>query len=297
VRISIRPTDWRKPFRGLLAVLLTAGLFGALPASPAQAQTRRPLLLVGGTFATAHSLDIRAREFFESQGYTVYTMGLAQDRKWTLGAELLLDLFAAGYGFGLDEVSGNGTASIDDKDSGRAEPNNSAALIRAKVDQILAQNPGADKVDIIGHSQGGTAARWYVRQSGQDKVGTLISLAGAEGGVPVNGVTENAWWDFACDLAAVPGELDVCEDMIVRDGVPTDFLAAVNQDDPTPGNVAYYYLYGREEAAASGNYSDLFAELGFTSKYVDAALQHVHEWEYEEMRQAMLDALNGDLSA
>jgi pimeloyl-ACP methyl ester carboxylesterase len=277
-----RKWSWRGGFAGLLVV----GLLGVLPAAPAQAQAQRPLLLIGGTFATAEYLNKHAKPWFVSNGYDpnrVYTMGLATDNTLIPGAEALIDVFAATQGFLPDEVSGAGTASID-RD---ANDPSSGLKIAAMVDAILAANPGADKVDIIGHSQGGVAARWYVKDSlqrGEDNVGTLISLGGPQRGVFSSG--QNATWAFACGAGVTIGVVDVCKDMIVFDGLPLPpFIFFLNQvGDPTPGNVAYYHLYGDDD------YQDTFADLGFVGELVPGAL-HIREWEHQGMRDRMLALL------
>jgi pimeloyl-ACP methyl ester carboxylesterase len=182
-------------------------------------------------------------------------------------------------------VSGAGTASID-RDVG--DPSSGVSIIQM-VDAILAAHPETDKVDIIGHSQGAVAARWYVKDSlqrGEDNVGKLISLGGPQRGVLSSGLAANLVWGFACRAGAEIGVVDVCEDMIVRDGTPTPFIFFLNSvGDPTPGNVAYYHLYGPEDG------TDSFRDLGFESEFV-AGAAHDREWEHPVMRQRMLEFLS-----
>jgi hypothetical protein len=280
-----RDWSWRRRFAGLLAVFMSVGLLGVLPVSPAQAQTQRPLLLIGGTFATATGLDVVARPYFESKGYDVDTMGLEKEEWWDDGAEALLDYFSVELGIPAEHVSGDGTASIDQD----LFDTSSVDKIGRKVDQILAAHPEADKVDIIGHSQGASAARWYLKDPdwrGVDKVHTLISLGGAERGVQLSGLTEPSLWWFACRVGATVGHLDVCDDMLVVNGAETEFLRKLNAPDATPGNVRYFHLYVADDGTGG------FEDLGFESELVDIpGALHEKEWEYPEMRSEMLERL------
>jgi pimeloyl-ACP methyl ester carboxylesterase len=290
VRIPCTPRNWswRRRSSGLLAVLVSVCLLGALSSAPAQAQTRRPLLLIGGTFATATGLDVVAKPWFVNNGYdsrSVYTMQLATDDTLEWWVEGLIDAFAATLGFPPEHVSAAGTASIDHDEN---DPS-SGEDIRETVDRILAEHPSADKVDIIGHSQGATAARWYVKDSlgrGEDNVHTLISLGGAERGVLTSGLADHALWWYACREATEIGHADVCDDMIVRSG-PTRFLRELNHTgDPTPGNVRYYHLYVPDDGL------DSFADLGFESELIpDPDAKHEEEWEHPVLRERMLARL------
>jgi pimeloyl-ACP methyl ester carboxylesterase len=270
---------------GPLAILVGCGLLGALTAAPAQAQAQRPLLLIGGTFTTTTALNEVAKPWFTQNGYAdnyVYTLQLATDNTLVSDAEQLIDEFAVEAGINPRYVSAAGTASIDED----ANDPSSGMAIRAKVDAILAEHPEADKVDIIGHSQGAVAARWYVKdafQDGEEKVGTLISLGGAERGVQPSGPLENLFWTFACFGGTELGVVDVCQDMILEDGAPTPFLFWLNLPDATPGNARYHHLYGDDDAVETGT-------LGFVSEHVPGAL-HVEEWENADMRLRMLDIL------
>lgn len=281
-----RNWSWRRA----LAVLVSVGLLGVLVAVPAQAQTRRPLLLIGGTFATAEGLDAVAKPWFVDQpGYNnenVYTMGLEREQWWSPVAEFILDLFALGYGFPPEHVSGDGTASIDE-DEEFGDPS-SVDKITRKVDEILARHPEADQVDIIGHSQGGVAARWYVKAGGVDKVHTLISLGAPQRGVPVSTLTEYYLWDFACDVGSFPGYADVCYDMLVYPGQLPEFIRKLNHTgDPTPGNVRYFHLYVPDDI------DDSFTDLGFVSERIpDEAAEHEREWEHPVLRERMLARLS-----
>ena len=58
-----------------------------------------------------------------------------------------------------------------------------ASQLSTKVDQVLAANPGATKVDLISHSMGGLSTRYYVKNlGGAAKVDDFVSLAGPNHG-------------------------------------------------------------------------------------------------------------------
>lgn len=61
-----------------------------------------------------------------------------------------------------------------------------AEEIRRAVDSLLSLNPGASEVDIVAHSMGGLATRWYMQHGGADVVRRFVSLAGPHRGTLVS---------------------------------------------------------------------------------------------------------------
>jgi triacylglycerol lipase len=91
--------------------------------------------------------------------------------------------------------------------------------IKTKVDAILAST-AATKVDIVAHSMGSLSTRYYIRNLGGDtKVDAWVSLGGPNHGTST-----------ANDCGLSP-----CLEM--RPG--SNFLAALNAGDETPGTVRY----------------------------------------------------------
>lgn len=103
-------------------------------------------------------------------------------------------------------------------DSGR--PNaETAERLSARIDQILAAT-GAQRVDVVTHSMGALATRYYLRNlRSAGKVDAWVSLAG-----PNHGTTAAE----LCFSAA-------CREMRVGSA----FLAALNAGDETPGEARY----------------------------------------------------------
>lgn len=57
-----------------------------------------------------------------------------------------------------------------------------AEEIRVAVDSLLRLNPDASEIDIVAHSMGGLATRWYLQNGGADVVRRFVSLAGPHRG-------------------------------------------------------------------------------------------------------------------
>ena len=94
-----------------------------------------------------------------------------------------------------------------------------AEEIRSQVNAILTRT-GATKVDIIAHSAGSVSSRYYIKNLGGDtKVDAWVSLAGPNHGT-----------DDANNCSFTP-----CLELRVG----SDFLAALNSGDETPGSVRY----------------------------------------------------------
>lgn len=98
---------------------------------------------------------------------------------------------------------------------------------------------GAAKVDLIGHSQGGVAARRYVQLAGGDApVETLISMGSPQQGTDVDTLTEFLIAAGLFDWAEGAKQL----------AVGSEFLHEMNEElDPTPGDVRYVAIGTRQD--------------------------------------------------
>lgn len=72
-----------------------------------------------------------------------------------------------------------------------------AEEIRQAVDSLLSLNPDAAEVDIVAHSMGGLATRWYMQHGGADMVRRFVSLAGPHRGTLVSLV---AWGEGGVEM-------------------------------------------------------------------------------------------------
>lgn len=121
---------------------------------------------------------------------------------------------------------------------GTASMAESARAVQAKVDRILDET-GADRVDVIAVSQGAPVARYYVKNlGGLHEVAGVISVGGGNYGIPWNPYQPVLL--LGCGAHKVP----VCEEIVYRqEPGDTAFLTALNEPDPTPGNIDYYHVY------------------------------------------------------
>jgi triacylglycerol lipase len=92
---------------------------------------------------------------------------------------------------------------------------------------------GADKVDLVGHSQGGLVARQYVKYLGGDAtVDSLISLGAPHYGTAVANIADFFGGGNCLGIVA-------CQQMAVG----SDFVNALNDGDDTIGSVRYTNFY------------------------------------------------------
>jgi triacylglycerol lipase len=166
-------------------------------ASPAGARTAQasadPVVIVAGTFAGETAADV----FYQP-----------------LAARLAAD----GRQSQIFGLPGSGLGDIRD----------TARELDAYVDRVLART-GASRVDIIGHSQGGLVARYYIKYLGGDStVDSNISLGTPNHGTAVANLLRLLGLGTCLGVTA-------CQQMAAGSA----FLADLNAGDDTIGNVSY----------------------------------------------------------
>lgn len=90
------------------------------------------------------------------------------------------------------------------------------------------------KVDVVGHSQGNLEIRWAVKYwtAAQAVVDDVVMLGSpSHGGLPANGM---------CVLS-------LCNPAAWQMSAGSDFLAALNSGDETPGSISYTSVYSRTD--------------------------------------------------
>lgn len=94
-----------------------------------------------------------------------------------------------------------------------------AQQLSAEVDRLLTAT-GANKVDIVSHSMGGLSSRYYLKNlDGTARVDAWVSLGGPNHGTD----SANSCLDTSCTEMRIG----------------SDFLAALNSGDETPGSARY----------------------------------------------------------
>ncbi|MFD5793471.1 esterase/lipase family protein [Streptomyces diastatochromogenes] len=188
---------WKRVLRPLAALLLTAAV-AAVPAATAHAADAapssgwndysckpstahpRPVILVHGTLGNSVDNWLSLAPYLKTRGYCVYSLDYGQ----LPGVPLF-------YGLG----------PID----------KSAEQLSAFVDKVLSAT-GADKADLVGHSQGGMMPRYYLKfLGGSAKVNALVGLAPDNHGTDLDGLTNLLpYFPGAEDLikATTPGLAD-----------------------------------------------------------------------------------------
>lgn len=157
------------------------------------AQRPHPAVIVHGTFGDRASLLDGLSSSLKSDGYCV---------------------FALDYG-------NRATGPIED----------SAAQLRDFVAEVLTAT-GAQRVSIVGHSQGGMMPRYYIKNLGGDGlVEDLVGLAPSNHGTSVAG-------------ESAQGETEGCTSCDQQQS-GSEFLTALNDPDETPGDVDYTQVVTR----------------------------------------------------
>ncbi|MFE7300877.1 esterase/lipase family protein [Streptomyces sp. NPDC057579] len=208
---------WSRLCAVLPAAALALGLITATPAAasptvssgwndfsckPSSAHPR-PVVLVHGTFGNAVDNWVGLAPYLVARGYCVFSLDYGR----LPGVPLF-------YGLGPIDAS--------------------AQQLAAYVDRVRAAT-GTDKVDLVGHSQGGMMPRVYLKfHGGADKVHTLVGLAPDNHGTTLSGLTEL--------LDLFPGAkqyLDKFTPGLTDQAIGSDLLARLNAGGDTLPGIHY----------------------------------------------------------
>ncbi|MFI6320614.1 esterase/lipase family protein [Nonomuraea sp. NPDC050556] len=163
----------------------------------------RPVVLVHGTFATPDLNWIKLAPLLKEEGYCVFAP--------TYGRLRRLPLVAA-------------VGPID----------RSAEQLATFVDGVL-EATGADRVDLVGHSQGGMMPRWYLRfLGGAQKVRRFVAWAPSNHGTTLSGLVPLAKLVPGA-TAIVRGICPACADQMAGSA----FLETLNAGHETEPGVEY----------------------------------------------------------
>ncbi|MFC8506376.1 esterase/lipase family protein [Streptomyces sp. NPDC057411] len=175
----------------------------------------RPVVLVHGTYENRYNNWAGLSPELKAQGYCVYSLDFGD----TDDAAVALAPTVKGYG--------------DIKESSKE--------LAAFVDKVLAAS-GAEQVDLVGHSQGGTLSRWYLKADGganpadpsKNKVKKVVQLGATNHGTTMSGISTLA------DLLGIlePGQVTVGK-AGVQQYVKSDFIKELNADGDTVPGIDY----------------------------------------------------------
>ncbi|MFI2434009.1 esterase/lipase family protein [Streptomyces sp. NPDC018693] len=214
---------WKRVLRPLAAFLLAAAAV-TLPAASAQsadtavapsgggwndynckpsAAHPRPVVLVHGTFANSVDNWLGLAPYLKNRGYCVFSLDYGQ-------------LPGVPFFHALGPIE------------------KSAEQLSAYVDKVLAAT-GANKADLVGHSQGGMMPRYYLKfLGGAAKVNALVGIAPNNHGTTLGGLTKL--------LPYFPGAEDLlttATPALAQQITGSDFMAKLNAGGDTVPGVRY----------------------------------------------------------
>lgn len=214
---------WKRVFRPLAALLLTAAVAVVPAATTAQAAEAtatsssgwndysckpstahpRPVVLVHGTFANSVDNWLGLAPYLKNRGYCVFSLDYGQ-------------LPGVPFFHALGPI---------DK---------SAEQLSAYVDKVLAAT-GAAEADLVGHSQGGMMPRYYVQfLGGAAKVNALVGIAPNNHGTTLSGLTNLLpYFPGAEDL------LSTATPALAQQVVGSEFMTKLNAGGDTVPGVRY----------------------------------------------------------
>jgi pimeloyl-ACP methyl ester carboxylesterase len=177
--VHVRSTVLRAALGALLVTLLVSGTACAPPPAPpaacrATAHHRNPVVMLHGLGGNAESNWFYMAPALRDAGYCVYALT---------------------YGQAVPNIAIGGLRPIAE----------SAEQIVDYLDEVR-RVTGADKVDIVGHSQGGLHALYITKVLGlSDHVGRVVALAPPTHGTTVSGLI---------DFATLAGLRDLVDDVL-----------------------------------------------------------------------------------
>ncbi|WP_381828160.1 esterase/lipase family protein [Streptomyces monticola] len=184
----------------------------------------RPVVLVHGTYGTAYNYWLVMAPLLAASGYSVFRLD---------------------YGAMPGILGIHGIAPLEQ----------SAQELAEFVDRVLAAT-GADKVDIVGHSQGGMLPRHYIKfLGGAEKVHHLIGISPSNHGTTMHGLAEIAK-QFPGAEELVGAVTPACLDQIST----SEFLRRLNEDGETTPGVNYTVIATRYDEVVTPYTSCWLAE-------------------------------------
>ncbi|MFF0527712.1 esterase/lipase family protein [Nocardia amikacinitolerans] len=181
------------------------------------AEHPRPVVLVHGTWLNAYDTFAYLSPRIAREGYCVFTFNFGRSSLFERGG--LGPLLPGRYGVGPME--------------------DSARQLRDYVDTVLAAT-GAEKVDIVAHSQGGPVSSQYLKfEGGADKVGKLISFGGTNHGTSLMGMATLGRLMTNLGLNILGFYRPLIGQANIQQVVGSEFYANLNRDGDTVPGIEY----------------------------------------------------------
>ncbi|MFE0878264.1 esterase/lipase family protein [Streptomyces smyrnaeus] len=200
------PADAASP--DTAATSRSAGGWNDYSCKPSAAQPR-PVVLVHGTFGNSVDNWLGLAPYLVERGYCVFSLD---------------------YGQLPGKPFFHGLGPIED----------SAKQLAAYVDKVLAAT-GTEKVDIVGHSQGGMMPRQYLKfLGGAPKVNALIGIAPSNHGTTLSGLAR-----LADQFPPIGDVVDEIGPALLQQKEGSDFLKKLNAGGDTVPGVKYTVIATR----------------------------------------------------
>ncbi|MBH0777781.1 esterase/lipase family protein [Nocardia bovistercoris] len=185
----------------------------------------RPVIAVHGTFLSAYNTYAYMSKPIKDAGFCVFTFNYGKS----------------------DLLQGGGIGALLPGTYGTGDIPTSAKQLGIFVDRVLAAT-GASKVDLIGHSQGGSMSSYYTKyENGASKVQNLIALGATFHGTDLDGIAGlgRAINNIGIDVLGI-AQLLVGQSGI-QQTIGSDFIKKLNANGDTVSGIEYTVIGTRND--------------------------------------------------
>lgn len=228
----------------------------------------RPVVLLHGTIENQRNIFSALSPLLKNDGYCVFTLNFGSG------------IITFGQFYGLDPVA------------------SSANEVSRFIDSVRSRT-GSAKVDLVGHSQGGVLARYYVQKlGGAAKVQNLVSLAAPNHGTTFSGITGLIKYFPGVDKIFVYSWCKSCQDQIAGSAL----IASVNQGGGTSPGVEYTNIATKYDEVSTpyttaflsgSNVNNITVQDGCSSDYSEHLAIAYDQRALWYVRKALNPALGG----
>ena len=198
------------------------------PACVPSSEHPYPVVLIHGTSANIWKFDALAREL-QSEGYCTY-----------------------GINYGREQLT---VQSISPAVYGTADLDGSSAEVSQFIDGVLEQT-GAEKVDIVAHSQGALHAKNYISRFGHaNQVHRVVAM-----GASLHGTTLNGFADILGPLTRALPRVSAffASTAAIQQLVGSEAMTMANSYPDTVAGVTYTSLFSPSDVTVTPNSASVF---------------------------------------